>query len=100
GRTARAGLALRRGPTLGVLFRASGDECLHALLEDASLKQDAPGAGLAANADVGAEANNLPFEAATGVLLPKADDVAQAYLHYHESPPSQRRLTHHVDAIA
>src|SRR5439155_12623270 len=97
-RSGRVDLALRRGVTLGVLFRAAGDECLHPLLECTALKQYPAGAGTASNAEIGAKANDLPFQAATGVLLPKAHDVAQAYLHYHGSPPSQRRLAHQIDA--
>ena len=51
-------------------------------------------AAKAADADIGAEANDFPFEAATWVLLPKAHNVAQANVHYHESPPSEGRLAH------
>src|SRR3990172_1054865 len=65
-----------------------GQERLDALFKHTSRQEDAPAAGEAADADIGAEAVHPPVIAATGVRFPETDGVAQAYLHYHGSSPS------------
>ena len=59
------------------------NETLDPPLEGASIQQYAAPALEAADADIGAESNYLPFVAAAGVFLFQADDIAQPYFHHH-----------------
>jgi hypothetical protein len=56
------------------------NELLQALLEHGALEHDAPAAGETAQADVGAEAVDLPVVAAARVHLAQPDHVIEANL--------------------
>ena len=75
---------------------AAGDGGLGALFDLAAGEEDAPAAGEADEADVGAEADDTPFVAAAGVGLAEAEDVVEAeVLHGHGGfiiRPSIRRM--------
>jgi hypothetical protein len=57
-----------------------GDELLQALLQHGAFEHDAPAAGETAQADVGAEAVDLPVVAAARVHLAQPDHVIEANL--------------------
>ena len=87
GSTARSfGSSTPRLNYVGSLFDggAAGDGGLGALFDLAAGEEDAPAAGEADEADVGAEADDTPFVAAAGVGLAEAEDVVEAeVLHGH-----------------
>ena len=69
---------------MGVLrsFGAAADELLDALFDFAPGEEDAPAAGGANQADVGAETHDAPLVAAAGVGLAQAKDVVEAQVEH------------------
>jgi hypothetical protein len=64
---------------------AAGDVGFGALFDFAAGEEDAPAAGEADEADVGAEADDAPVVAAAGVGLAQAEDVVEAEVLGHGS---------------
>jgi hypothetical protein len=73
----------------------SGDKGFNPAFKDAALKEDPALAFKAFNPDINPQPDHLPIKTAAGVLLLKANRIAQLYLHNHgfylKGPGVERR---------